>query len=211
MLFHADIPNNLIYDEDKLVEQLYIFLRNYVRKTLVYETSSTRDDCIQDAIMYLLERISKLDKPLEDDFNLEKWLYNRARSFVTGNWLKQLNRYRYHVVLTSSLDSTKGLEDDEYTTEQQDDKLSRLTYYSEHVKYTIPEHYIDYELIASLIKQYKLHEDIEIVAFTQVDEVLKMLGSLGSPLKLYHIDVDVNIKPIVTSILDEYILNKKED
>lgn len=93
MLFHAHITPEILKSKDALVEQLYIFLNEYVPKRLIYESEDEREDCTQDALMYLLKRFESLDIAILNKINVEKFFYNRANSFISG-YLKKLSRKR---------------------------------------------------------------------------------------------------------------------
>ena len=93
MLFHAHITPDILKSNDALVEQLYIFLNEYVPKRLIYESEDEREDCTQDTLMYLLKRFKNLDIEILDKINVEKFFYNRANSFVSG-YLRKLSRKR---------------------------------------------------------------------------------------------------------------------
>ena len=92
-LFKAVITNELARDEDKLVEQLYIFLNEFVRTRLIYEPQENIEDCIQDTIMFILKRYRDLSEEDKDTLNLEKYFYNRANSYVSRTWLRKKRIY----------------------------------------------------------------------------------------------------------------------
>jgi len=92
-LFKAVITNELARDEDKLVEQLYIFLNEFVRTRLIYEPQENIEDCIQDTIMFILKRYRDLSEEDKDTLNLEKYFYNRANSYVSRTWLRKKRMY----------------------------------------------------------------------------------------------------------------------
>lgn len=93
MLFHAHITPEILKSKDALVEQLYIFLNEYVPNRLIYESEDEREDCTQDALMYLLKRFESLDIEILHKINVEKFFYNRANSFISG-YLRKLSRKR---------------------------------------------------------------------------------------------------------------------
>jgi hypothetical protein len=92
-LFKAVITNELARDEDKLAEQLYIFLNEFVRTRLIYEPQENIEDCIQDTIMFILKRYRDLSEEDKDTLNLEKYFYNRANSYVSRTWLRKKRIY----------------------------------------------------------------------------------------------------------------------
>lgn len=96
-LFKAVITNELARDEDKLVEQLYIFLNEFVRTRLIYEPQENIEDCIQDTIMFILKRYRDLSEEDKDTLNLEKYFYNRANSYVSRTWLRKKRIYNRNI------------------------------------------------------------------------------------------------------------------
>jgi hypothetical protein len=83
MLFKASITDRVLESEDALVEQLYIFLKEYVRSRLIYESEDEKEDCVQETIMYMLKRYRQLSKKELKDINMEKFFYNRAHSYIS--------------------------------------------------------------------------------------------------------------------------------
>ncbi len=96
-LFKAVITNELARDGDKLVEQLYIFLNEFVRTRLIYEPQENIEDCIQDTIMFILKRYRDLSEEDKDTLNLEKYFYNRANSYVSRTWLRKKRIYNRNI------------------------------------------------------------------------------------------------------------------
>jgi hypothetical protein len=100
MLFKASITNETTKSEDALVDQLYIFLREFVPTHLKYESKDEIEDCIQETMLYLLKRFNKLKREVESKgsslskVNLEKFFFNRANSYVSSVYLRKLTRYR---------------------------------------------------------------------------------------------------------------------
>lgn len=84
MLFKADINEEALKSEDKLCEQLYVFLKEFVPKRLRYESSSEHEDCIQETILYLIKRYRQISPETAKKLNMERFFYNRANSFVSG-------------------------------------------------------------------------------------------------------------------------------
>lgn len=83
MLFKASITDKVLKSEDALVEQLYIFLNEYVHTRLIYESLDEKEDCIQETILYMLKRYRQLSDKELSSINIEKFFYNRAHSFVS--------------------------------------------------------------------------------------------------------------------------------
>jgi len=111
MLFKADISGDALLDENKLCEQLYIFLGDYVYKRLTYESTSEKEDCIQDTIMHLLKRYKALTNEQKQNINIEKFFYNRANSHISF-YLRKLkierdaqNKYSSNLILLDSVES----------------------------------------------------------------------------------------------------------
>lgn len=93
MLFKASITPKVLQSEDALVEQLYIFLNEYVPSRLKFESHDEIEDCLQETIMYMLKRYHKLNKEDLAKINIEAFFYNRANSFVSL-YLRKLKNYR---------------------------------------------------------------------------------------------------------------------
>lgn len=100
MLYNVVIDKEIANDRDALVANLYTFLRSYVPKRLIYETLDNKEDCIQDTIIFILNRydelVTELEKEAEDyrdRFNYEKYFYNRARSYISY-WIRRINKER---------------------------------------------------------------------------------------------------------------------
>lgn len=147
MLFKSTINRETISNRDKLVEQLYIFLREFVPTKLPYENEQTVEDCIQETIMHMLDRFSTdgLDKVSGrngKEPNYEKYFYNRAHSY-TSYWLRRLKRER----------------------SKQREYFDTLVYYGHYKQDFIQPDYIDYEELESIVNGYNLGEiDTEILS-----------------------------------------------
>ena len=86
MLFKASINKDVANNPEKLAEQLYIFLSEFVKNKLRYESQDNVQDCIQDTIMYMINRYRKLTDEQKEHLNLERFFYNRANSY-TKHWI----------------------------------------------------------------------------------------------------------------------------
>lgn len=94
MLFKASITPEVLESDDKLCEQLYIFLNEFVPVKLRYESKEEREDCVQETMLYLLDRYHKLDKQALVGINIEKFFYNRAHTFIGTTYKRKLVAYR---------------------------------------------------------------------------------------------------------------------
>jgi len=116
MLFKADISGDALTDENKLCEQLYIFLYDYVRRRLTYENSAEIEDCVQDTIMFLISRYRKLTPEQKAHINIEQFFYNRANSrvsFYLRNLKKErgaIREYSNDLVLLGNVESNNNEE-----------------------------------------------------------------------------------------------------
>lgn len=210
MLFNVEIPNSIVVDKDELTKRLYKVVRYYVNKKLVYESYAGKEDCIQDTIMVLLEKINMLQPEELENLNLERWIYNRMNSYVSSIWLGKLKRYRERVTFAAMFDIKKlkrkklnVLHIDE------DDILSNLHHQYSWIKED-EEYFIDYMLLAEIILEYKLDKEVEVCVLVEVDNILKNLGFVGVKLNSTIICEGEPIKTIVKVIADEYISKIKE-
>lgn len=198
MLFKADIPNDILIKRseddnprDRLCEQIYIFLRDYVPTRLIYENGEVREDCIQDTIMYMLERVDALPEEELKDINLEKFLYNRARSYISmyvGKIKSErafLKRYRAHVELLKEYENLKEIE------------------------------YIDFTLLDSILRRYRLGgKRLEIFKNLAINKLVR-LGYNNALIDISDEDLekyDPNnvLNTISYAVVDEYLVNAAE-
>jgi len=199
MLFKARITKDIIKDEDKLVEQLYIFLDEFVRVKLRYESRDTQEDCIQDTIMKLLERSKGLTDTDIESLNLEQFFYNRANSYISAIFLAQLNKYRTTVI---SVDSFNKRVIGNFSENSSDSILSLL---DDRFFHKEEEHqHIDQKLLTGIIKTFNLGIDEAEV----VDDMAKMrLADLGlHSYPNYALKYNKGLDIIVLSVVDEYLL-----
>ncbi len=130
MLYSVEIDAKTIKDKDALTQKLYIFLRQYVPAKLIYEDTDTIEDCIQDTIIFILQRLKELEaeirvtNPLQlITFNYEKWVYNRARSY-TSFWIKRKsNKKRRHKEYVENVIYFMDNEPDIFIPDKVDSKL----------------------------------------------------------------------------------------
>lgn len=184
MLFRAEITEETIESEDKLCEQLYIFLEDFVPKRLKYEISTEREDCVQETILYLLERFRKLEKGSIRGEDIEKFFYNRANSFISG-YIRKLKvqrvaegKYIYNDIQEKSM--PKEMPED-----------------------------VDYDILENIIKQYNLTEDNSAILLNVVEQRLLDLGyevnANREKLKIREESLKA-FEDISYSVVDEYLV-----
>lgn len=204
MLFKSNIPNELVKDEDKLVEQLYIFLGEFVRAKLKYEKFDNVQDCIQDTLLYILERVRKLTEEQLKSINLERFIYNRANSYVSAIWLRKLKKYRRSVFLESEL--KYSIERLGYTTSNGIlDMLSRKNLITELDLYYKTQ--IDTQLIEDLIFDYRLSDDLKELVKYRVIETLISFGFTYQDFEVKQFKNHKYIEPTIHAVVDEYLIN----
>lgn len=165
-----------------LVEQLYIFLTNYVNARLIYESQATKEDFIQDTILFLLDRFNKLSEEEKETINLERFFYNRAHSFI-GERLRRRSTERHNI---------KTLKED--------------VFYLEAIKKSAkqPELIDDY-LLDKLVDNYKLPKDkTKALKALAINKLIK-LGYFGKYTK-FEKDYPETLDKLSFSIIDEYLL-----
>ena len=210
MLFKAEITKDTLQDEDLLVEQFYIFLKEFVNVKLKYEAASTKEDCIQDTIMFLLHKARQLSEEQKETINLEKYFYNRANSFISAIWLNRFNNYRNKVVLENSLERLA-----KYPKSFNAEVMLSKVYYEnnqcENGKYYHDT--IDYTILNHIINNYYIPKDLEPLVLQVVEQKLNALGVSGDR---YKIGVLPSVLPestniIAHAIIDEYIIYVREE
>jgi len=184
MLFKANISTSLISNEDRLVEQLYIFLNEFVKTRMRYESSQTVEDCVQDTVMYLITRSRGLPQQLDKDFNPEQFFYNRANSFVSM-WLRRL-----------------------INTRKQFKKYQGELEYIHKIETDSKPMYIDYTLLKSVIDSFLL--DIASKDIMQVISIQKLID-LGYTADLDKAIPeedfkDKNMDTLTYNVVDKYLL-----
>lgn len=199
MLFRAEIPNDILIkrsEEDqpreRLCNQLYIFLRDYVPTRLIYENDAEIEDCIQDTIMYMLERLDELSEEEIKETNLEKFFYNRAKSFISmyvGKLKSEralINKYKAHVRFMKELEELKEIE------------------------------YIDFLLLDSILKRYRLGgKRLELFKSLSVNKLVKLgyneplIDIEDEDLEMY--DPNNVLNTISYAVVDEYLVNAAEN
>lgn len=212
MLFKASITKETLKDEDLLVDQLYIFLDEFVKVKLCFESEDTRDDCKQDAIMFLLEKARSLTPEQKETLNLERYFYNRANSYISSVWLGRLNRYRKRFILESSF--SKNLAAAISSQLNTDTMLSLLEYNQNYNTTNEPEdkiRYIDYDVLNLLANNYPLPEKDILLLLRLAEKELNSLGLKGNTYnKVCTQGASEDFKIIAHAIVDEYIIFIRE-
>lgn len=192
MLFKAEINRHVAQDENMLVEQLYIFLNEYVLTRLKYESDAEREDCVQDSIMYLLKRYHQLDEEMKKNLNLEKFFYNRAHSFMSS-YISKLRNYRNK--------KKKYIEEEKY----------RQTI-EKNLEGQEPE-FVDYSILDPIVSSYKLEKEKEKLLKEFCEDRLKRLGydTPGHEVK----DVDRQTFELLLTlsyaVIDEYMIESTKE
>jgi len=204
MLFKAKIDNSMIQDvedpspinilehDNALCKQLYIFLNCYVPRRLIYENESEHEDCIQETIMYMLQRIDKLTKEEKETINIEKFLYNRAHSYISL-YIRGMTRrrdiykkYKVHKEFVASISNT-----------------------SHNI-------YIDIGLLKKVIDGYPFDEKRKGLTTNMVINKLITIGYKDTYVPILDEDIEKYDNSDILSILsyaivDEYLLRSAED
>lgn len=185
---NTSIKESLQARHKHLCEQLYIFLTNYVNSRLIYENTATKEDFIQDTMMFLLKRFDSLTKEEQETINLEKFFYNRARSFI-GERLRRRSgaKSKFKVIK----DEVLYLEATNKTNKEVD--------------------FIDDIVLDSLISKYRLNAKKSKILKALTINKLILLGYFGESTKFYNEDsVDV-LNTLSYSVADEYILTSAQE
>lgn len=160
MLFSVEITPKVVRDENELVKRLYQFLGEYVPKRLIYEDKDTIEDCIQDTILFMLDRYKKLDKefravdPLKLlTFNYEKWFFNRARSYISF-WIRRISRDR----------------------KNKRDYIETSIYFKNHYIDIFEPDYIDYITLETLAINYFLDREDTLYLLGEAESMLSDIG-----------------------------------
>jgi len=187
MLFRAEITKETLKDENLLVEQLYIFLNHYVSKRLVYESQTEWQDCVQDTIMYILDRYHKLTIEDLEAINIEQFFYNRARQYVSL-YLRGLTRRRDTVKRFAEYEKIKG-------------QVASIGYALS----------IDAVLLDRILKDYYFDEHKQYIIKCMVINKLVQLGYKDDQILLSQETIDAYdptgiLYTISYAITDEYLL-----
>lgn len=166
-----------------LCEQLYIFLNNYVNSRLIYENTATKEDFIQDSILFLLERFSSLSDEEKETINLEKFFFNRARSFI-GERLRRRSEAKR---------KAKELRDD-------------VLYLEATNKATKEAEYVDDYLLDKLINKYSLSDSkSKVLRELSVNRLMK-LGYSDKYTKFEDDQLEGILNKLSLAVVDEYLL-----
>jgi DNA-directed RNA polymerase specialized sigma24 family protein len=187
MLFGAEITTDLAKDTDKLCEQLYIFLRAHINKRLKFESDESREDYVQDTIMYLLEKFNSLTDEQKETLNLERYFFNRANSYI-GNRLETAKR--------------------QYKT------LKHYLYENDPTNeayVSFDPDIVDEAVLSKIVSSYKLPEDKAEILKRLSRNSLTFLGYFG---ELHPIGADEDptgtLEALSFSVVDEYLLEMVE-
>lgn len=191
MLFQAEITPEVYRSKDKLVEQLYIFLNDYVPTRLRYESQEEREDCVQDTIMYLLKRFDNLDRNLIKNINIEKFFYNRAHSFISG----------YINKIKAERNAKKKYIDNEIYMRKLERSIEKQM------------EFVDDTILDSIIEKYKLDNEKQVLLKEFSNFRLKHLGyDVPEPPKR---EIDEATFDLLTTlsfaVIDEYMIRSAEE
>ena len=144
-LFGIEIKDELIKDEDKLVEKLYEFLAIYLPLRLKYNTRDELEDATQETIMYILRRVR--EENMID--NLERYIFNRAHSFVSSYIIRPLQKER--------------AAQEFYYPDQALEQLQDLSYDGE----TLSENYINENKLKEIVDNYPVSPEAKEKLYLQ--------------------------------------------
>ena len=191
MLLKASLTPDIVKSEDALCRELYKFLNDFVPRRLKFESCEEREDCVQETILYILNRFKNHDKPLKTQTDIEKFFYNKANTFISGYISKikvRRNAARRHI---------------KHTIEE----FSRSK---------PPPINTDIDLLYSIIDSYHFGDKINSVLMYRVQEIMEILGYDVQPCML---DDELSqllllFDSLSYAIVDQYIsraLKEKEE
>ena len=181
-----------LHRDDILCTYLYDFLRKYVPTRLKYEGRAEREDCIQDTIMFMLDRYHKLTEEEKKDLDLGKFFYNRARSHISF-YIRKLQEYR---------ESLKEL----YTYEMFKKEIESLK----------EDEFIDYDLIDRISSKYRLDKKRQNLFKKLVINKLVRFGDYVDPIKdideeeISKYDPNDVLDALSYAAVDEYLIKAVE-
>lgn len=191
MLYNVKIDAKTVEDKDALTQKLYIFLRQYTPRRLIYEDGDTIADCIQDTIIFILHRLDELKAEMEatdsqqrNSFNYEKWIYNRARSY-TSFWIRRKANER----------------------RRQKEYVENVIYFIDREPDIFTPDHIDYSTLEEIAVSYKLNENDTKFLLKTMEEMLVNIGYQPTD-KYKKLLVEEEIQHIVLvayAAVDEYI------
>jgi len=202
----SDDPKIKQRGNDLLVEQLYIFLKDFVKRRLKYEHETEREDCIQDTILFMLKRFNALSIEDLKHINIEKFFYNRANSFISSYINKLKIRRKIKLTLNKKVPSNfpgSRLYDTEYLDFIEDESQN-------------PEKklYINYPLLYKIIKKFRLGEEQEHLLKRIAVTMLGNLGYENYNIKVYDLNKDDPDRVLYTlsfAVIDEYLLTSVKE
>jgi len=182
-LFQANIPNDITIDE--LVEQLYVFLNSYVPRRLIYEGTAEREDCIQETIMYLLDRYKSLTEQEKLELNLEKFFYNRSRSYISL-YIRKLKKQR----------------------KDQADYIDMCRYLKQDVAID-SIYFVDEQLLDKIISRYRLNKyKLELLKEIVSSKLVNMFSTMSTIAPEIEEEDSELLNKLAIAIIDEYIVEK---
>ena len=194
-LFKANITAKTVRDPEALATELYIFLRDYVPTRLVYEDHDNHQDCIQDTMMFMIQRYAELDKEMREedpllliDFNYEKYFYNRARGYISY-WIRKVQRDRH----------------------LKQEYMESVIYFGGHQTEFVDD-LIDYVLLESIVLEYSLgsgdtRELLKVVERMLADVGFTSIHNYGPQDKERYKEY---LWQLGHAILDEYLLESNK-
>lgn len=191
MLFRANITTEVLQSEETLAEQLYIFLNDYVKARLKFESTTEREDCLQETIMYLLKRYREINSLHLEDINIEKFFYNRANSFISS-YLRRLKNDREATLKYVQLEIRRIQEMGESSVEDLE--------------------LVDEKILNEITVAYSL-EDIYTKALGQLArKKLKYLGYSVTEEKVLDLDKSIleKLEALAFAVVDAYLIKSIE-
>lgn len=189
MLFKANIDSEVIKDKEKLAEQLYLFLNEFAYARLRYESKDNIEDCIQDTIMYMLDRFKEIENSPLNNVNIEKYFYNRANSHISY-WLnnkvkerKKISKYAESRSYVEMMNNSYGI---------------------------MPHDYIDYDTLAIIVNKYGLDRDKTDYLIKKSSEHLSDLGFIHDEYMVTDNHMQ-SLDGLVYAIVDEYLVKSVDD
>ena len=216
MLFKASITKQVVVDEDKLVEQLYIFLKEYVSSRLKSETEESKEDCIQEVIMKMLNRYRKdrLNNIFDSSFNYEKYFYNRAMQYVSSylrtvitDRKKMREWYDEYIHLTKALMSSDISIDSTTQSMYHANGAGQGSRVDSNVLSDLD--YLDYSLIVKVSSMYGLSpQEAQQVADLANNKLIEM-GYIGVYSQMT--DIDPVLEALSYVVLDRYLMKLTDE
>lgn len=202
MLFKASITKDVLANEDKLCEQLYIFLNDYVPRRLIYENDFEREDCVQETILYLLKRYKSLPEDDLEHINIEKFFFNRAKSYISS-YIRKLSSYHTREKLTLNNKVPKYFPGNRSHDTEYLDFIEDVDHNPENAKY------LDDRLLNSIIEEYGLDDSKSKTLKSMSLVSLSKLGYFTYSIEQVEDSVDDPngvLSTLSLSVVDEYLI-----